>query len=164
MPYTSNPFFTPDLRIYVTKDEMSETVNNYVSKSELPDFTKYAKTNELPDFTKYVKTSELPDLSLYAKTSELPNVERMLKKAFTHKDCKYLLHNYDRRQGAERYRRCMSYMSDSQFSAHSDKYCIIHDDCDVEQQCFEHAKNVFLLDEEHRCSFRDDRSCTCRPT
>ena len=79
MPYTSNPFFTPDLKIYVTKDEMSETINKYVSKNELPDFTKYAKTSELPSFTKYVKTSELPDLSLYAKTSELPDLSLYVK-------------------------------------------------------------------------------------
>ena len=182
MPYTSNPFFTPDLKIYVTKDEMSETINKYVSKNELPDFTKYAKTSELPSFTKYVKTSELPDLSLYVKTNELPDLSLYAKKNelpdislyakkselplyaktsvvkqlisnLTSKDCKYI-------DNSERYKRCIGQISESRLSTQNNRHCISNADCDIGQRCFEHVKNRFVLD--GLCNFYDHKSCTCR--
>ena len=82
MPFTLNPFFTPDLNIYATKDDMSETVEKYAPKSDLPDLSPYAKSNEIPELHKpYAKSSEIPELlKPYAKSNELPDFEKYVKK------------------------------------------------------------------------------------
>jgi co-chaperonin GroES (HSP10) len=64
--------------IYITLNEddilLQDKLNNFATKSEIPDTTNFATKSEIPDTTNFATKDEIPDTTNFATKDEIPTI------------------------------------------------------------------------------------------